>query len=140
MSLPSTSSRGYNAPAPVVVGHLVAIAGYRARVLPARPLRTLQQRQRTVVQAVTQEDEVALSRNRYYSFEALKNATEHTAFPTRQSPLALPVQEVVDLDQSVDATKRKLIDAAGAGKSFTSPGWLTQLGRLWGGKSVCHVC
>ena len=42
----------------------------------------------------------------------------------------------MDLDTSVDAVKRKMIDAAGAGKSFTSPGWLTQLGRLWGGKSV----
>ena len=50
------------------------------------------------------------------------------------------VQDEVDLDQSVDAVKRKLIDAAGAGKSFTSPGWLTQLGRLWGGKSVSHAC
>lgn len=46
------------------------------------------------------------------------------------------IQEKVDLDTSVDAVKRKMIDAAGAGKSFTSPGWLTQLGRLWGGKSV----
>lgn len=34
---------------------------------------------------------------------------------------------------------KKLIDAAGAGASFTSPGWLTQLGRLWGGKSVRRV-
>ena len=49
------------------------------------------------------------------------------------------LQENVDLDTSVDAVKKKLIDAAGAGKSFTSPGWLTQLGRLWGGKSVSHV-
>ncbi|KAL3153385.1 hypothetical protein ABBQ38_011724 [Trebouxia sp. C0009 RCD-2024] len=104
MSLPSTSNRAYNAPAPVVVGHLVATAGFRARVLPARPLRSAQRRQRTLVLAVVQEDE-----------------------------------EVVDLDQSVDATKRKLIDAAGAGKSFTSPGWLTQLGRLWGGKSDTPV-
>ncbi len=31
---------------------------------------------------------------------------------------------------------QKLIDTAGAGASVTSPGWLTQLGRLWGGKSV----
>lgn len=46
------------------------------------------------------------------------------------------IQEKVDLDTSVDAVKKKMIDAAGAGKSFTSPGWLTQLGRLWGGKSV----
>ena len=46
------------------------------------------------------------------------------------------IQEKVDLNTSVDAVKRKMIDAAGAGKSFTSPGWLTQLGRLWGGKSV----
>ena len=33
----------------------------------------------------------------------------------------------------------KLIDAAGAGASFTSPGWLTQLGRLWGGASDVPV-
>eukprot|EP00803_Ostreobium_quekettii_P005980 evm.model.scf_345.2 EVM.evm.TU.scf_345.2 scf_345:33857-40216(+) len=31
------------------------------------------------------------------------------------------------------------IDAAGAGKSNISPGWLTQLGRLWGGESDCPV-
>lgn len=48
-------------------------------------------------------------------------------------------EEKVDLDTSVDAVKRKMIDAAGAGKSFTSPGWLTQLGRLWGGKSDTPV-
>jgi hypothetical protein len=29
----------------------------------------------------------------------------------------------------------KLIDPAGAGRSMVSPGWLTQLGRLWGGAS-----
>lgn len=33
----------------------------------------------------------------------------------------------------------KLIDAAGAGASLTSPGWLTQLGRLWGGASDVPV-
>ena len=42
----------------------------------------------------------------------------------------------IDLDASVEGGMKKLIDAAGAGASFTSPGWLTQLGRLWGGKSV----
>lgn len=42
-----------------------------------------------------------------------------------------------DLDQKIDTAK--LIDAAGAGTSFTSPGWLTQLGRLWGGKSDVPV-
>ena len=46
------------------------------------------------------------------------------------------LQEAYDLNESVDTVRQKLIDAAGAGKSFTSPGWLTQLGRLWGGKSV----
>lgn len=40
------------------------------------------------------------------------------------------------MDVSVDGTRKKLIDAAGAGTSFTSPGWLTELGRLWGGKAV----
>jgi carotene epsilon-monooxygenase len=33
----------------------------------------------------------------------------------------------------------KLIDSAGAGASFTSPAWLTQLGQLWGGKSDVPV-
>lgn len=33
----------------------------------------------------------------------------------------------------------KAIDAAGAGASFTSPGWLTELGRLWGGASDVPV-
>ncbi len=42
--------------------------------------------------------------------------------------------EVYDLNAKIDTGK--LIDAAGAGTSLTSPGWLTQLGRLWGGKSV----
>lgn len=55
-----------------------------------------------------------------------------------QNPGLPGIQEKVDLDTSVDAVKRKMIDGAGAGKSFTSPGWLTQLGRLWGGKSVCY--
>ncbi len=47
------------------------------------------------------------------------------------------LQEEVDLDVSVDKGLQKLIDTAGAGVSVTSPDWLTQLGRLWGGKSVC---
>ena len=33
----------------------------------------------------------------------------------------------------------KLVDAEGAGRSMTSPGWLTQLGRLWGGASDVPV-
>ena len=46
------------------------------------------------------------------------------------------VQEDIDLNVSVDKGLQKLIDTTGAGASLTSPGWLTQLGRLWGGKSV----
>ena len=46
-------------------------------------------------------------------------------------------QEEVDLDVSVDKGLQKLIDTRGAGVSVTSPNWLTQLGRLWGGRSVC---
>ena len=42
----------------------------------------------------------------------------------------------MDLDVSVDKGLQKLIDTAGAGMSVTSPDWLTQLGRLWGGRSV----
>ena len=30
----------------------------------------------------------------------------------------------------------KNINSQGAGQTVASPGWLTQLGRLWGGKSV----
>jgi len=44
----------------------------------------------------------------------------------------------IDLEGSVEGSRRKLIDAAGAGASVTSPGWLTQLGRLYGGKSVSN--
>ncbi len=44
------------------------------------------------------------------------------------------VQEEYDLDQKIDTGK--LIDSAGAGRSMFSPGWLTQLNQLWGGKSV----
>jgi len=47
-----------------------------------------------------------------------------------------PPQETYDLDAPLDETSRKLIDAAGAGRSNMSPGWLTELGRLWGGTSV----
>ena len=46
------------------------------------------------------------------------------------------LQEQYDLDKPMDGEARKLINAAGAGRSVTSPGWLTELGRLWGGKSV----
>ena len=45
-------------------------------------------------------------------------------------------QEEIDLDVSVDSGLQKLIDIRGAGTTVSSPGWLTQLGRLWGGKSV----
>lgn len=33
-------------------------------------------------------------------------------------------------------TMGKSIDSAGAGASWQSPGWLTQLNLLWGGKGV----
>ena len=46
------------------------------------------------------------------------------------------MQETYDLDAPLDETAKKLIDAAGAGQSNMSPGWLTELGRLWGGTSV----
>ncbi|CAL8471950.1 g11492 [Coccomyxa elongata] len=52
---------------------------------------------------------------------------------------ALDTEEEIDLDVSVDKGLQKLIDTAGAGASVTSPGWLTQLGRLWGGKSDVPV-
>lgn len=53
--------------------------------------------------------------------------------------LLLPeLQEEYDLDQKIETGK--LIDAAGAGQSMFSPGWLTQLGQLWGGKSVRPPC
>jgi carotene epsilon-monooxygenase len=46
-------------------------------------------------------------------------------------------EESISLDQPIDVGK--LIDSEGAGTSFTSPGWLTQLGRLWGGKGDVPV-
>lgn len=46
-------------------------------------------------------------------------------------------EEVYDLNQKIDTGK--LIDSAGAGRSMLSPGWLTQLNQLWGGKSNTPV-
>ncbi|KXZ43836.1 hypothetical protein GPECTOR_79g115 [Gonium pectorale] len=54
-----------------------------------------------------------------------------------------PVQRsqrgVVVRAQDDEPALGKSIDAAGAGKSFTSPGWLTQLNMLWGGKGNLPV-
>ncbi|KAL4854527.1 Carotene epsilon-monooxygenase [Chlorella vulgaris] len=47
------------------------------------------------------------------------------------------MQEEYDLNQKIDSGK--LIDAEGAGQSMFSPGWLTQLNQLWGGKSNVPV-
>lgn len=52
------------------------------------------------------------------------------------TPCGSKLQETYDLDSPLDETAKKLIDAAGAGQSNMSPGWLTELGRLWGGTSV----
>lgn len=41
------------------------------------------------------------------------------------------------MNQKIDSGK--LIDAEGAGQSMFSPGWLTQLNQLWGGKSNVPV-
>lgn len=49
--------------------------------------------------------------------------------------LSLPVK---DLDKPIVTGKN--IDAAGAGASSISPGWLTQLNLLWGGKGVSGGC
>ncbi|CAL5220979.1 g3089 [Coccomyxa viridis] len=57
----------------------------------------------------------------------------------RQLHKPFSTDEEIDLDVSVDKGLQKLIDTAGAGVSLTSPDWLTQLGRLWGGKSDVPV-
>ena len=56
--------------------------------------------------------------------------------PKQQAPTRTRrhLQEEYDLDQKIDTGK--LIDSEGAGRSMFSPGWLTQLNQLWGGKSV----
>lgn len=46
-----------------------------------------------------------------------------------------PRWQVYDLAQMIE-TPAKSLDIEGAGRSFMSPRWLTELGRLWGGKSV----
>ncbi|KAK9827799.1 hypothetical protein WJX74_002626 [Apatococcus lobatus] len=58
----------------------------------------------------------------------------------RKSRLRAASEDEVDFSASYEEGKRrKLIDSGGAGKSLTSPGWLTELGRLWGGKSDVPV-
>ena len=44
--------------------------------------------------------------------------------------------QVYDPDEENKEVPQKSLDIEGAGRSYMSPGWLTQLGRLWGGKSV----
>lgn len=162
MSLPSTSNRSMHAPPPAVVGHLVANAGCRARVLSAHSYRPTKHRKRTLVQAIVQEEVTSRTSpgpcftspicchrpacTRHVSMSLMLHTRSTFSVTDKhwlrmftgcsEGFLVYTVQEQVDLDTSVDAVKRKMIDAAGAGKSFTSPGWLTQLGRLWGGKSV----
>lgn len=48
-----------------------------------------------------------------------------------------PTEEEYDLDAKIETPAS--VDIEGAGRSFTSPGWLTELGRLWGGKSDIPV-
>jgi hypothetical protein len=60
-----------------------------------------------------------------------QRGTPHAASCPPTPPLQ---EEVWDLNQKIDTGK--LIDSAGAGRSMFSPGWLTQLNQLWGGKSV----
>ncbi|GMH35814.1 hypothetical protein BSKO_03682 [Bryopsis sp. KO-2023] len=49
-----------------------------------------------------------------------------------------PDEDDVDLDEPF-VVGGKGINSKGAGRSFISPGWLTQLGRLWGGKADVPV-
>eukprot|EP00210_Caulerpa_lentillifera_P002587 g2481.t1 len=70
----------------------------------------------------------ALQKDRHQSRPHLVQAS--------QEPLVFTEDD--DLDVSF-TTEGKNIDVAGAGRSFLSPGWLTQLGRLWGGKSEVPV-
>ncbi|PRW34039.1 carotene epsilon- chloroplastic isoform A [Chlorella sorokiniana] len=62
----------------------------------------------------------------------------HAAAPRRVAVRAATEEkEEYDLNQKIDTGK--LIDSAGAGRSMFSPGWLTQLNQLWGGKSNVPV-
>ncbi|KAG2485382.1 hypothetical protein HYH03_015869 [Edaphochlamys debaryana] len=60
--------------------------------------------------------------------------------PCRPVKPSAPVRTpVVRAEPEDDQSFGKSIDAKGAGSSFTSPGWLTQLNLLWGGKSNVPV-
>lgn len=72
-----------------------------------------------------------------YTVHGSKNSTHGYIRPCRALQEPQNEEEMIDLDQPIDTGK--LIDSAGAGASFTSPGWLTQLGRLWGGASDVPV-
>ena len=91
----------------------------------------------TVVSAKSQHTHEALSVAECPANHARRALTEGESKSLQRSLLTvLWWMQDIDLDSSVEGGMKKLIDAAGAGASFTSPGWLTQLGRLWGGKSV----
>lgn len=74
--------------------------------------------------------------------QSMSPSTGRPLIRRRPSVLSRAVQQdeeedSINLDQPIDVGK--LIDSEGAGASFTSPGWLTQLGRLWGGKGDVPV-
>lgn len=74
--------------------------------------------------------------------QSMSPSTGRPLIRRRPSVLSRAVQqdeeeESINLDHPIDVGK--LIDSEGAGASFTSPGWLTQLGRLWGGKGDVPV-
>ena len=48
--------------------------------------------------------------------------------------------EEVGEEEELYVPEEPVIDTEGAGKTFISPKWLTELGRLWGGKSDVPVC
>lgn len=72
----------------------------------------------------------------FHRIQRTLNLRSEFAVKASQEPLVFTEDDELDV---AFATEGKNIDAAGAGQSFLSPGWLTQLGRLWGGKSEVPV-
>eukprot|EP00955_Chlamydomonas_euryale_P080218 363395-Chlamydomonas_euryale.AAC.7 len=66
------------------------------------------------------------------------NCSVHMQYDVRRRMMYLEVTALPPHRPAApqDPTSGKSIDAEGAGRSWQSPGWLTQLGMLWGGKGV----
>jgi len=98
---------------------------------------------RVIVRAGEPERKVEVDDSQQVRFAASKRGLNCAAFGAqtegcRRSPSAFSLHPATPKRRPTQ--QGKSIDTAGAGATFSSPTWLTQLNLLWSGKGVSFVC